>query len=287
MTLHDAEEQLKSKLSSIYDTREAATIADWVMEQLSGWQKIDRLINKTSALSEQKETALRQYTHELMEHKPVQYVLHQAWFSGMKFYVDENVLIPRPETEELVEWVVEIARPSVSKIRKILDIGTGSGCIPIVLKKKLPEAEIYSCDIREGALAIARRNAASLHATVEFKKVDFLDPSQRLELPEVDCVVSNPPYIPARDINSIPRNVAAYEPHLALFVADEDPLVFYKAMADFGSKRLSAGGQLFAELHESHANDVARLFEACRFSSIEVKKDMQGKERMIKATWLP
>jgi len=287
MTLHDAEEQLRSKLSIIYDAREAATIADWVMEQLSGWQKIDRLINKTILLSEQKQTALEQYTHELLAHKPVQYVLHEAWFSGMRFYVDENVLIPRPETEELVEWIIGTAGQSATKISRILDIGTGSGCIPIALKKKLPETKIYSCDVSDKALVVAHGNAVSHRASVEFIKADFLDPSQRAGLPQVDCIVSNPPYIPAHDIHSIARNVAAYEPHLALFVPGEDPLVFYRAMADFGMKGLSPGGKLFAELHESYATEVEKLFEAYGFSSVELKKDMQGKERMIKATWLP
>jgi release factor glutamine methyltransferase len=287
MTLYDAEEQLRSKLAIIYDAREAANIADWVVEQLSGLQKIDRLINKTSVLSEQKETALQRYTHELLAHKPVQYVLNEAWFSGMKFYVDENVLIPRPETEELVEWINGIARQSKTVIRKILDIGTGSGCIPIVLKKKLPETKIYSCDISDAVLAVAHRNAALHQASVEFMKTDFLDPLQRSALPDVDCIVSNPPYIPAHDMHLIARNVTAYEPHLALFVPAEDPLVFYKAMADFGIKRFSPGGKLFAELHESYAAEVERLFAAYGFSFIEIKKDMQGKERMIKATWLP
>jgi release factor glutamine methyltransferase len=287
MTLHYAEEQLRSKLSIIYDAREAATIVDWVMEHLSGLQKIDRLINKTRVLSEQNETALRQYTNELIAHKPVQYVLHEAWFSGMKFYVDENVLIPRPETEELVEWIIGTARQSNTEIRKILDIGTGSGCIPIVLKKKLRGTKIYSCDISDAALAVAHRNAALHQASVKFMKTDFLDSSQRSGLPDVDYIVSNPPYIPAHDMNSIPKNVAAYEPHLALFVPGEDPLVFYRAMADFGIKRFSPGGTLFAELHESYAAEVEKLFAAYGFSFIEIKKDMQGKERMIKATWLP
>src|SRR5215475_10592712 len=136
MTTHEAQQQLQKSLSGIYDNREAINIADWVMEQVTGWRKIDRLINKQSPILPDQTVLLQKYTSELLAHKPIQYVLHEAWFCGLKFYVDENVLIPRPETEELVEWVLqEIGKRSEPGACRILDIGTGSGCIPVVLKK--------------------------------------------------------------------------------------------------------------------------------------------------------
>jgi release factor glutamine methyltransferase len=231
---------------------------------------------------------LQAYTRELLTHKPVQYVLHEAWFCGMPFYVDENVLIPRPETEELVDWIVGNAQSPTSRGRlatgnvRILDIGTGSGCIPISLKKKLPQAEVYACDVSEGALAVAARNAATHQTPVNFLQVDFLDIDTWGSLPEVDIIVSNPPYIPYSDKSSMLQNVLAYEPHLALFVPSDDALVFYDAIARFAQRKLPDHGQVFAEIHEDLGKKTTALFESKGFDA-EIKKDFQGKDRMVKA----
>lgn len=278
MTVHEAQQQLLTSLHELYDNREAANIADWVMEHVTGMRKIDRIMHKQSPLAPDRLAQLEQYTRELLAHKPVQYVLHEAWFCGMPFYVDENVLIPRPETEELVEWVVEEA----GNAQSILDIGTGSGCIPVSLKKKLPQVKVYSCDVSAPALMVAAKNAAAQNVTVHFMQADFLNADTWPSLPEVDIIVSNPPYIPHHNQLSMLPNVLAYEPHLALFVPNEDPLVFYDAIARFAKQRLLPGGSIFAEIHEDLGEQTKTLFESKGFVA-EVKKDFQGKNRMVKA----
>lgn len=291
MTMHEAQQQLQTTLYQLYDNREATTIADWVMEHVTGLRKIDRIMHKQLPLSPDRLTLLQEYTRELLTHKPVQYVLHEAWFCGMPFYVDENVLIPRPETEELVEWVVEETGNRQSAIGNqrskvgtisILDIGTGSGCIPISLKKKMPHVETYACDVSEGALAVAQKNAATQQTVVHFLSADFLDDTTWSTLPAVDIIVSNPPYIPHHNQNSMLQNVLAYEPHLALFVPNEDPLLFYHAIARFAQQKLLPGSCIFVEIHEDLGEQTKALFESKGFAA-EVKKDFQGKDRMVKA----
>lgn len=293
MTIQDANRELILQLHALYDEREAASIADLIMENISGWKKTDRIIHKQDALSSPAMDLLKKYTAELREGKPVQYVLHEAWFKGMKFYVDERVLIPRPETEELVDWVVEEARDTPKgvlrtkhKARTALDIGTGSGCIAVALKKKLPELDVYACDASTDALAVARQNASAHHADIHFIHLDFLNNTQRNALPPPDIIISNPPYIPLRDKKDMHLNVVQYEPAIALFVPDNDPLVFYAAIAAFGKEKLSGAGKIFAETHEALAAEARRLFTSLGFSAI-IKKDMYGKDRMIKATLLP
>jgi release factor glutamine methyltransferase len=288
MTMHEAQQQLQTTLYQLYDNREATTIADWVMEHVTGLRKIDRIMHKQSLLSPDRLTLLQEYTRELLTHKPVQYVLHEAWFCAMPFYVDENVLIPRPETEELVEWVVEEVRSRKSEVGpltsypSILDVGTGSGCIPISLKKKMPQAEIYACDVSSPALALAAKNAAAQQTAVQFLSADFLDDTAWGTLPAVDIIVSNPPYIPDHNQNSMLQNVLAYEPHLALFVPNEDPLLFYHAIARFAQQKLLPGGRIFVEIHEDLGEQTKALFESKGFAA-EVKKDFQGKDRMVRA----
>lgn len=279
MTIHEAQQQLLFQLYHIYDDREAQSIAAWVMEHLTGWQKIDRVLNKKAKLSQPKLDELQQITQQLLAHKPIHYILHQAWFHGMKLYVDENVLIPRPETEELVEWVVEACKhPSP----KILDVGTGSGCIPIALKKKLPQAEVFACDISDGALQVAFRNSQEQNTPITLLQVDFLEPEERDELPVFDIIVSNPPYISINEKAEIDKHVVEYEPHTALFVPDDDSLVFYEHLAEFGRTHLAPTGFMMMEIHYQKGQAVQQLFESKGYA-VEIKKDMQGNERMVKA----
>lgn len=285
MTLHEAQQQLTKSLYDLYDNREAANISDWVMEHVTSMRKIDRIMHKQSPLPPEQIDQLQLYTRELLAHKPVQYVLHEAWFCGLPFYVDENVLIPRPETEELVEWIVtEAGGQKPTSPLSILDIGTGSGCIPISLKKKLPQAEVYACDVSEQALAVASKNAATQQTQVHFLPADFLNTETWPALPAVDIIVSNPPYIPYHNQNSMLQNVLAWEPHLALFVPNEDALVFYDAIARFAQKKLRPGGHIFVEIHEDLGAQTKALFELKGFKA-EVKKDFQGKDRMVKAVF--
>ncbi len=289
MTIIEAQQLLIQRLSPIYDKREAGNIADMVMESVTGYKNSERIIHKTSRLNNELSERLEKYLIDLEQQKPVQYVLKEAWFYGMNFYVDENVLIPRPETEELVNWVVEEIHSSESvgwnRRTIILDVGTGSGCIPVSLKKAIPSAELWGCDLSELALNVARFNSAKLGHLVDFQGLDFLNHVQRNQLPHVNILVSNPPYVPEKDKDSMQPNVLKYEPHIALFVPDNDPLIFYRAIADFGHHRMRKDGIIFVEIHEDLAVPLTELFTSAGYSSIEVKRDMQGKERMMKVKW--
>ncbi|MGB8193383.1 MAG: peptide chain release factor N(5)-glutamine methyltransferase [Chitinophagaceae bacterium] len=285
MTIHEARERLLFRLYEIYDEREAQSIADWVMEDITGWQKIDRILNKKVKLSQPQLDKIDGFTTQLMAHKPVHYILHQAWFMGIKLYVDENVLIPRPETEELVTWAVETSGEwgvASGKMYNILDVGTGSGCIPIALKKKLPAAKVTACDISEGALKVAARNAEEQGVEIELVRVDFLNTQERDKLPMFDIIVSNPPYIAAQEQSEIDKHVVEYEPHTALFVPDDDSLIFYEQLAQFGLTHLNAGGFMMMEIHYLKGEAVKNLFELQGYI-VEVRQDMQGKDRMVKA----
>lgn len=295
MTMQEATYFILEKLRTIYPEGEANQITDWVMESLTGSKKAERMVYKNSAITPKEESQLQQFTERLMQHEPVQYVLNEAWFYGLKFYVDKNVLIPRPETEELVEWVIEEVQSQKSEVRNpasdirlqtsdfsILDIGSGSGCIPITLKKKLQEAEVWSCDVSEAALHVARNNAETLGADVNFLLLDFLNKEKRKQLPSFDIIISNPPYIPEKDKLQMQPNVLQYEPHTALFVPDNDALVFYKAIAEFGNEHLNTGGVIYAEIYENLGEAVSDVFQSMDYKP-ELKKDMQGKERLIRA----
>jgi len=281
MTIQEANRHIFNQLKSIYDEPEAENISDWVIEYLTGTKKTHRVIHKEKLMSTEQELQLNHYVIRLLQHEPVQYVLNEAWFCGLKFYVDKNVLIPRPETEELVEWIISDCKFPIDTL-SILDIGSGSGCIPIALKKRLGKADVWSCDISTGALNVADQNAASLGINVKFIELDFLDKEQRDELPSFDIIVSNPPYIPAKDKETMRQNVLAHEPASALFVPDNDELVFYKAIADFGKTHLNKNGIVYTEINESLGAATSAMFESNGYKAV-IKKDMQERDRMIKA----
>jgi release factor glutamine methyltransferase len=284
MTIQQSYKQLLFQLYEMYGDREAANIANIVIENITGFKKVDRLINKQFLLNEEQLQLLNDYTNELLKHKPVQYVLNEVWFAGMKLYVDENVLIPRPETEELVEWIVKTVASRKSQVASILDIGTGSGCIPVALKKKLLSVEVHALDISEEALNVAKRNAAIQQTEINFHLLNILDRNLWKQLPKFDIIVSNPPYVTQGEASSMQKNVLQYEPHLALFVDDEDAMKFYKAIAEFGLKHLNENGQLFFEINEMMGKQICDLLNQYRYLNIELKKDLQNKDRMIKAT---
>jgi len=284
MTIQQSYKQLLFQLYEMYGDREAANIADIVIENITGFKKVDRLINKQFPLNEEQLQLLNDYTNELLKHKPVQYVLNEVWFAGMKLYVDENVLIPRPETEELVEWIVKTVASRKSQVASILDIGTGSGCIPVALKKKLLSVEVHALDTSEEALNVAKRNAAIQQTEINFHLLNILDKNLWRQLPKFDIIVSNPPYVTQGEASSMQKNVLQYEPHLALFVDDEDAMKFYKAIAEFGLYHLNNNGQIFFEINEMMGKQICDLLNQYRYLNIELKKDLQNKDRMIKAT---
>jgi release factor glutamine methyltransferase len=287
MDLQQAQRQLTTQLSPLYGGREAAIISDWVMERLTGQKRIDRLVHSSEPLSGPLLEQYEKYRDELLAHRPVQYVLHESWFEGMKFYVDERVLIPRPETEELVEWVAQSITIPAAPPAGILDVGTGSGCIAIALAKKFPALTVHACDISEAALDVARQNALTLDAgeNMHFHPLDFLDSDQWVNLPAIRWLVSNPPYIPLKEKSVMAAHVTGAEPSLALFVPDDDPLIFYRSLGNFARQHLPEGGSLFVEIHEEMSAPVISLFRTIGAKEVVPKKDLQGKDRMVKATW--
>jgi release factor glutamine methyltransferase len=282
MTIDDARRNIIEATRQLYELDEASNIAELLMENITKLSRSERIIKGNESLSTPQKRLLQSLISRLQQHEPIQYIIHEAWFAGMRFYVDRNVLIPRPETEELVEWVAKELKSQKSKI-KILDIGTGSGCIAIALKKKMPGIEMWACDVSDEALNVARLNADTLHATIDFVPVNFLDTNQRKQLPVVDVIVSNPPYVPKSETKKMKKNVVEYEPSTALFVPDNDPMIFYKAIAEFGMEKLSKGGSIYAEICEDYAEQAKDLFLSKGYQTIELKKDLQGKDRMIKA----
>jgi release factor glutamine methyltransferase len=286
MTSREAQQELRAMLNGIYDPREAAHITELVLEDITGHSRIDRIMHEAE-MSDEQEDKYRQYFAQLADATPVQYVLGHAWFMGQRFRVNEDVLIPRPETEELVGWIIEEAAGSRQQAGggrredapiTIIDIGTGSGCIPIMLKKNLPDAHLHAVDVSADALKIASSNAASLDADVHFHKIDILDESQWTSLPMSDIIVSNPPYVPLSDKQSMSPHVLEHEPHLALFVPDEDPLLFYRTIVQFAEKKLKPGGLIFFETHHELASKLMLLAGG----QSELRKDLSGKDRMVK-----
>ena len=282
MTINEARQELKTLMIQLYGASEARGIVRYVFE--------DYLLTGLSLSVEPEMDSIleSQYTtvkEKLLQGVPVQYVVGFAWFYGIKLKVNNTVLIPRPETEELVEWILEDTKKSVANI-SCLDIGTGSGCIPIVLGLKNPKLKLSAVDVSESALITAGRNAFRNNIDIDFSLVDILDTEQQKKLARFDIIVSNPPYITESEKKIMQTNVLEHEPHSALFVHDTEPLLFYDAIADFAKTHLNTGGHLYFECNTFFALEVKKMLEAIRFSEVVLKKDMSGKDRMIRARFL-
>ena len=283
MTLNEARTILTKELKNIYDTYELRNIIDLVLEHITGLPRIDQVKNKVPYLTCTQLEDIDLITDRLKKNEPVQYVLGEAWFAGMKFKVNKNVLIPRPETEELVDWIVKEAASYELRAASIVDIGTGSGCIPITLKKKFPVANVSAVDVCSEALFIATENAIQHNAEVNFILLDFLDEENWKDFGMFDIIVSNPPYVKQGEKNSMHDRVTSFEPHLALFVPDTDALLFYRKLSAFAIQHLDPGGSLFVETNETLGKEVEDLFRSAGFTNVQLKKDMQGKDRMVRA----
>ncbi|WP_199417171.1 peptide chain release factor N(5)-glutamine methyltransferase [Chitinophaga silvatica] len=280
MTIQTAFTYLTGAISDLYEEREAVNIAHIVMESLTGMSKLDRMVNKTQILTTDQNQRLKSAIEALLRKEPVQYIIGSTWFYGMEFIVNNQVLIPRPETEELVEWIVQ---DSGSRHQlKILDIGTGSGAIPLALKKMLPDAVVSAIDVSKGALEVAVKNAEKLKLNVHFMEMDALNPTAMAMLPNLDVIVSNPPYITQSEKTGMQQQVLSYEPSLALFVPDTDPLLFYRHIAQLAQQKLNANGALYFEINEALGKEVVALLESLDFQNIILKQDMFGKDRMVK-----
>ena len=279
--------ELKNKLQPLYDEREAEALAHEILYYLTGLNKTQRLLQKETLFTEPQQEKYEQAVRELLSGKPLQYVTGYSWFMGREYIVNEHVLIPRPETEELVQWIIDDALNSIpiaiGMEFQILDIGTGSGCIPISLKLALSHADMTSCDISDVALNVAKENAKRLYAPIQFLQLDFLDASQHNKLATYDIIVSNPPYIPALEKERMHTNVKDHEPGIALFVPDDDPLVFYRAIAAFGKEHLKSNGYIYCELDAGQAMECRTLFEEAGYKEVLLSKDMSGNWRMLRA----
>ena len=263
---------------AVYDEREAHSVACFIAEKLYG---ANRIHIATEPHGEVDAPGLESVLRDIAAGRPAQYVAGKADFCGMEFAVGEGVLIPRPETEELVEWVAGDTAPGTTA----LDIGTGSGAIAVALAKKIAGSVVHAADISAEALAFAAKNAATNGAQVSFTECDILAVGSESPWPPgmFDIIVSNPPYIPAGDRGGMHINVTEFEPAGALFVPDDDPLVFYKAIARKGRTLLKTGGRLFFEIYEHSAGEMRRLLETEGYSGIAVRKDINGRDRMVKA----
>jgi len=267
-------------LLASYDYNEATQLVSILFEHYAGLTRKDLILFPDLKVDEKVEMNIKFAVERLMKHEPVQYITGFAHFCGNEFRVSPEVLIPRPETEELVEWVLDDHHSK--RGLRILDVGTGSGCIAISLWLRFQDALVEAWDFSEEALQVARINNQVLNAGVCFCKVNFLD-SKAWPGENYDIVISNPPYIPKSKRSILPVNVALFEPGTALFVPDDDPLIFYRRLAEFAHQQHNCGTSVYAELHEDHAKDVCTLFEEYKFSAIEIRKDLNGRNRMLKA----
>ncbi len=285
MTFQAAEQSLTTLLEGLYEKREAATITGMVMESVTGLSKMERLLSKNEILSDIHLERLKQYTNELSTGKPVQYVIGEAWFAGLCLHVTPDTLIPRPETEELVNWCAQWATANIksSEPLKILEVGTGSGCIAIALQKKLPSAQITAIDISAAAIEVATANAAAQCAAIRFLTIDFLNEASWTGLDRYDIIISNPPYIAEIEKNNMANHILDFEPHTALFVPDNNALVFYNAIENFGNKNLQPGGAIFVEINQALGFETQDVFAQKKYTTV-LKKDLFGNDRMIFAT---
>jgi len=271
-------------LKNMQDEREIESFFFILTEYLHNLKRVDVALNPDFELSDAAIEKWNAILKELQQEKPIQYITGEAWFYGLRFEVNENTLIPRPETEELVEWILNspiIHHPSPITI---LDIGTGSGCIPIALKANLPQANVSAIDISEKALEVAKRNAVINKVDINFIQANILEVEDLFQFPSpYNIIVSNPPYVRVLEKQEIKKNVLDYEPHLALFVDDNDALLFYRKIAQLALKNLAPNGLLFFEINQYLGKETVMLLENLGFKNIELRKDFYGNDRMIKA----
>ncbi|AXB58908.1 peptide chain release factor N(5)-glutamine methyltransferase [Flavobacterium fluviale] len=273
--------QFIKELSPFYDAYEAESFFYLILEEKHKLRQIDLALNHELTFEENDFVIWDELVRQLKKEVPIQYLLGKTNFYGLDFEVNENVLIPRPETEELVEWIInENSNPDKSKKIKILDIGTGSGCIAISLAKNLPNAAVFGIDVSKKAIETAKRNAVKNNVDVTFVLLDILE-TEELRC-NFDIIVSNPPYVRNLEKEEIKKNVLDYEPHLALFVEDNDALIFYRKIASLAQKRLFEKGKLYFEINQYLGKEMIELLENMDFKNVELRKDIYDNDRMIK-----
>ena len=279
-------------LKNIQDEQEIESFFFILTEYLHNLKRVDVALNPNFELSDAEVEKWNAILAQLQQEKPIQYITGEAWFYGLKFEVNENTLIPRPETEELVEWILNSPITKHPSPINILDIGTGTGCIPISLKSNLPQANVSAIDVSEKALEVAKRNAVSNKVEINFIQTNILEVEDLSQLQSsithhpssYNIIVSNPPYVRNLEKEEIKKNVLDYEPHLALFVEDTDALLFYRKIAQLALKNLTPNGLLFFEINQYLGKETVELLENLGFKNIELKKDMYGNDRMIRCS---
>ncbi len=273
---------IRQELSGYYADNEASAMAKWILTDVFNLSTFDLYAGKDMNFSADMMSRAADILERLKRYEPLQYIIGETSFDGLTFEVSPAVLIPRPETAELVDWIV--SDHGQSGVR-ILDIGTGSGCIPVSLAKKMKDAVVAAWDISPAALEVARRNAERNGVAVNFSQVDALQPlaPALADASQVDVLVSNPPYIGESEKQTMERNVLDWEPELALFVPDDDPLLFYRRIAEIGLDILAENGMLYYEINQLYGPETVRLLEEKGYKQIELRKDLSGNDRMIKA----
>lgn len=268
------------QLCSIYDKNESNTLILILFEYYFNINRIKMSLEPELRLSESEMLKLHFAVKDLLKNKPIQYIIGETEFCDLKFKVNENVLIPRPETSELVRLIANSHQPST--ISNILDIGTGSGCIAISLAKMIPQSNVYALDISEKALDVAKENAINNNVNITFIHDDILTKTQTLTQTKFDIIVSNPPYVRELEKVDMHNNILQWEPHNALFVSDEDPLIFYRSILEFSKKHLKENGEIWFEINEYLGKEMKALCEEVGLSNIEIYKDFRDKERFLR-----
>lgn len=271
---------IREKLSFLYPPSEVEGLTRLILEHVTGFNRLQMHLNQTEPLPESKIMQITEILNRLLTNEPIQYILGETEFYGLKFTVTPDVLIPRAETEELVDWIIS---EETTYCKSLLDIGTGSGCIPIAIDKNSDIGKVDGWDISEQALQIARSNAIRNDSKVVFSHQDIFAPTGMTDLSQWDVIVSNPPYVLMEESGLMERNVVDFEPHVALFVPDHDPLIFYRAIARFAAVHLLLHGSLYFEINEAMGEQTTKLLEESGFQDIQIRRDLQGKSRMIKA----
>ncbi|HWS01360.1 MAG TPA: peptide chain release factor N(5)-glutamine methyltransferase [Prolixibacteraceae bacterium] len=271
---------IREKLAQLYSPHETESLTRLIMEHVTGYNRLQMHMNQSQELPDSKIMQIREILNRLLAHEPIQYILGETEFYGLKIAVSPGVLIPRSETEELVDWIITEEK---ELCKSLLDIGTGSGCIPIALDRNMDLEKAEGWDISEDALQMARINAEKNKSRAQFLLQDIFETAGIPESAKWDVIVSNPPYVLREESALMEKNVVDYEPHLALFVPDTDPLLFYRTIAGFASVHLEQHGRLYFEINENQGKQTVHLLDEYGFKDIVIKKDLQGKERMIRA----
>lgn len=286
MLLKNYKTTFLQELSSLYEEQEIESFFYIILEKLHGLKRIDLALNPQTVMDGAHLKQWKNIVSELKKQRPIQYILGETTFYGLSFLVNENTLIPRPETEELVELIIESTNYELRNTKlKVLDIGAGSGCIAISLAKHLPTSEVFAIDVSEEALATAKKNAELNKVAIDFISTNILDIVTLSAVAgldkQFDIIVSNPPYVRNLEKDEIKPNVLEYEPHLALFVDDIDPLLFYRKIAELAIKNLNPNGKLYFEINQYLGKETIKLLEDFGFRNVELKKDIYGNDRII------